>query len=122
MMSGRKRLIVIVGATGSGKTDLSIAIAEHLSAPIISTDSRQFYRGMAIGTAQPSREQMARVEHHLVNCLDVNEEFNCGAYERAALERLDELFQREKCKLAGVVNLPSPFPCFFTTGLALGFL
>ena len=89
MMSGRKRLIVIVGATGSGKTDLSIAIAEHLSAPIISTDSRQFYRGMAIGTAQPSREQMARVEHHLVNCLDVNEEFNCGAYERVALECLD---------------------------------
>ncbi|MBQ5648387.1 MAG: tRNA (adenosine(37)-N6)-dimethylallyltransferase MiaA [Alistipes sp.] len=94
MMSGRKRLIVIVGATGSGKTDLSIAVAEHFAAPIISTDSRQFYRGMAIGTAQPSREQMARVEHHLVDCLDVSEEFNCGAYERVALERLSELFQK----------------------------
>ena len=93
MMSGRKRLIVIVGATGSGKTDLSIAVAEHFAAPIISTDSRQFYRGMAIGTAQPSREQMARVEHHLVDCLDVSEEFNCGAYERVALERLAELFE-----------------------------
>ena len=92
MTSGRKRLIVIVGATGSGKTDLSIGIAEHFGAPIISTDSRQFYRGMAIGTAQPSREQMARVEHHLVDCLDVSEEFNCGAYERVALERLAELF------------------------------
>lgn len=94
MMSGRKRLVVIVGATGSGKTDLSIAVAEHFGAPIISTDSRQFYRGMAIGTAQPSREQMARVEHNLVDCLDVSEEFNCGAYERAALERLAELFER----------------------------
>jgi len=94
MMSGRKRLIVIVGATGSGKTDLSIAVAEHFAAPIISTDSRQFYRGMAIGTAQPSREQLARVEHHLVDCLDVSEEFNCGAYERVALERLSELFQK----------------------------
>ena len=92
-MSGRKRLIVIVGATGSGKTDLSIGVAEHFSAPIISTDSRQFYRGMAIGTAQPSREQMARVEHHLVDCLDVTEDFNCGAYERVALERLAELFK-----------------------------
>ena len=92
-MSGRKRLIVIVGPTGSGKTDLSIAVAEHFAAPIISTDSRQFYRGMAIGTAQPSREQMARVEHHLVDCLDVSEEFNCGAYERVALERLAELFK-----------------------------
>ena len=90
-MSG-KRLIVIVGPTGSGKTDLSIAVAEHFAAPIISTDSRQFYRGMAIGTAQPSREQMERVEHHLVDCLDVHEEFNCGAYERVALERLSELF------------------------------
>ena len=99
-MSGRKRLIVIVGATGSGKTDLSISVAEHFAAPIISTDSRQFYRGMAIGTAQPSREQMARVEHHLVNCLDVSEEFNCGAYERVALERLAELFEKHDTVVA----------------------
>lgn len=100
MMSGRKRLVVIVGATGSGKTDLSIGIAEHFGAPIISTDSRQFYRGMAIGTAQPSREQMARVEHHLVDCLDVSEEFNCGAYERVALERLSELFDKHDTVVA----------------------
>ncbi len=100
MTSGRKRLIVIVGATGSGKTDLSIAIAEHFAAPIISTDSRQFYRGMAIGTAQPSREQMARVEHHLVDCLDVGEDFNCGAYERVALERLSELFAKHDTVVA----------------------
>ena len=99
-MSGRKRLIVIVGATGSGKTDLSIGVAEHFGAPIISTDSRQFYRGMAIGTAQPSREQMARVEHHLVDCLDVNEEFNCGAYERVALERLEVLFEKHDTVVA----------------------
>ena len=99
-MSGRKRLIVIVGATGSGKTDLSIGIAEHFGAPIISTDSRQFYRGMAIGTAQPSREQTARVEHHLVDCLDVSEEFNCGAYERVALERLSELFDKHDTVVA----------------------
>ncbi len=100
MMSGKKQLIVIVGATGSGKTDLSIAVAEHFAAPIISTDSRQFYRGMAIGTAQPSREQMARVEHHLVDCLDVSEEFNCGAYERVALERLAELFKEHDTVVA----------------------
>ena len=100
MTSGRKRLIVIVGPTGSGKTDLSIAVAEHFAAPIISTDSRQFYRGMAIGTAQPSREQMERVEHHLVDCLDVSEEFNCGAYERVALERLSELFAKHDTVVA----------------------
>ena len=99
-MSGRKRLIVIVGPTGSGKTDLSIGVAEHFGAPIISTDSRQFYRGMAIGTAQPSREHMASVEHHLVDCLDVSEEFNCGAYERVALERLAELFKEHDVVVA----------------------
>ena len=99
-MSGRKRLVVIVGATGSGKTDLSIGVAERLSAPIISTDSRQFYRGMAIGTAQPSHEQLMRVEHHFVNCRDVGEEFNCGAYEREALERLSELFAKHDTVVA----------------------
>ena len=99
-MSGRKRLIVIVGATGSGKTDLSIGVAEHFGAPIISTDSRQFYRGMAIGTAQPTAEQRARVEHHLVDCLDVTEDFNCGAYERVALERLAELFEKHDTVVA----------------------
>ena len=99
-MSGRKRLIVIVGATGSGKTDLSIGVAEHFGAPIISTDSRQFYRGMAIGTAQPTAEQRARVEHHLVDCLDVTEDFNCGAYERVALECLAELFEKHDTVVA----------------------
>ncbi len=88
-----KRLVVIVGATGSGKTDLSIGLAERLSAPIISTDSRQFYRGLAIGTAQPTIEQQQRVEHHLINCFDIDEEVNCGSYERMALERLEELFK-----------------------------
>ncbi len=93
MMSGKKYLVVIVGPTGSGKTDLSIGVAEHFAAPIISTDSRQFYRGMPIGTAQPTLEQRSRVEHHLVDCNDVTDELNCGSYERIALERLDELFR-----------------------------
>ncbi len=87
-----KTLIVIVGPTGSGKTDLSIAVAEHFSAPIISTDSRQFYRGIPIGTAQPDAEQLQRVEHHFIASHDLMDEFNCGAYEVAALKRLEELF------------------------------
>ncbi len=92
-MSTNRRLIVIVGATGSGKTDLSIAIARHYNAPIISTDSRQVYRGMPIGTAQPTEEQLQAVEHHFIAMLDPSQEFNCGEYERQALERLDELFR-----------------------------
>lgn len=87
-----KTFIVIVGPTGSGKTDLSIAVAEHFSAPIISTDSRQFYRGIPIGTAQPDAEQLQRVEHHFIASHDLTDEFNCGAYEVAALKRLEELF------------------------------
>ena len=89
-----KTLIVIAGATGSGKTDLSINIAQHYHAPIISTDSRQFYRGIPIGTAQPDKEQLQAVEHHFIASHDLTQDFNCGAYEQEALHRLEELFQK----------------------------
>ncbi len=92
MTMSTKTLIVIVGPTGSGKTDLSIRVAEHYSSPIISTDSRQFYRGIPIGTAQPEPEQLERVEHHFIASHSLTDDFNCGAYEVAALERLEELF------------------------------
>ncbi len=99
-MSTNRRLIVIVGATGSGKTDLSIALARHYAAPILSTDSRQVYRGMPIGTAQPTAEQLQVVEHHFIAELDVTQEFNCGEYERQALERLDKLFKTHSTVVA----------------------
>lgn len=87
-----KRLIVIVGATGSGKTNLSIRLALHYHAPILSTDSRQLYRGMPIGTAQPTEEQLREAEHHFIACLDVEQEFNCGQFEQQALDLLKRLF------------------------------
>lgn len=87
-----KTLIVIAGPTGSGKTDLSIQIALHYHAPIISTDSRQFYRGIPIGTAQPDAEQLQAVEHHFIASHDLTQDFNCGAYEQEALTRLEKLF------------------------------
>lgn len=87
-----RELIVVVGPTGSGKTSLSIDLARHFGAPIISTDSRQLYRGMAIGTAQPTEEELQAAEHHFVACRNVDEEFNCGAYEQEALALLEELF------------------------------
>ena len=95
-----KHLIVIVGPTGSGKTDLSIAVASHLQCPIISTDSRQFYRGIPIGTAQPDAEQLAAVEHHFIASHDITDDFNSGAYEQAALKRLDELFAKHDSVVA----------------------
>ena len=83
-----KRLVVLVGATGSGKTDLSIRLAKHYRAPILSTDSRQVYRGMPIGTAQPTNEQLKAIEHHFIATLDIQQDFNCGQYEVQALELL----------------------------------
>lgn len=87
-----KRLIVIVGPTGSGKTDLSIRLALHYRAPILSTDSRQVYRGMPIGTAQPTEEQLKTVEHHFIASHDIKDRLNCGEYEVQALACLEKLF------------------------------
>ena len=95
-----KRLVVIVGPTGCGKTDLSVRLAEHYRAPILSTDSRQFYQGLAIGTAQPTAEQLARAEHHFIASHAVTDEVNCGSYEVMALARLEELFKEHDTVIA----------------------
>ena len=87
-----KRLLVVVGPTGSGKTDLSIRLALHYAAPILSTDSRQVYRGMPIGTAQPSADQLQAVEHHFIASHDLKDNLSCGEYEVQALARLEQLF------------------------------
>lgn len=87
-----KRLLVVVGPTGSGKTDLSIRLALHYAAPILSTDSRQVYRGMPIGTAQPSVGQLQAVEHHFIASHDLKDNLSCGEYEMQALARLEQLF------------------------------
>ena len=89
-----KRLLVIVGPTGSGKTDLSIRLALYYGAPILSTDSRQIYRGMPIGTAQPEKHQLQQVEHHFIASHDIKEGLNCGEYAVQALSCLEELFTR----------------------------
>ena len=93
-MTNTKTLIVVVGATGSGKTDISLRLATHFAAPIISTDSRQFYRGIPIGTAQPTAEQLATAEHHFIASHELTDNFNCGEYEVQALARLEELFRQ----------------------------
>ena len=87
-----KRLLVVVGPTGSGKTDLSIRLARRYAAPVLSTDSRQVYRGMPIGTAQPSDYQLQIAEHHFIASHDIKDNLSCGEYEVQALERLEKLF------------------------------
>ena len=88
-----KTLIVVVGATGSGKTDLSINLAKHYNAPIISTDSRQIYSGMPIGTAQPTQEQLNQVKHYMIANHSIHEHYTCGLYEKDALAILEDLFK-----------------------------
>lgn len=92
MSSKRGTLIVIGGPTGSGKSALAVEIAKHFGVPIISTDSRQVYRGMAIGTAQPTTEELAAVKHYFIADREVEDDFNCGRYEVEALILLDKLF------------------------------
>ena len=91
---------MVVGPTGSGKTDLSIRLARHYAAPILSTDSRQFYRGIPIGTAQPTPEQLAAAEHHLIASHELEDALNCGSYEQLALSILEELFQHHDTVVA----------------------
>ena len=92
MSSKRGTLVVVVGPTGSGKSALAVKLATHLCAPIISTDSRQVFRGMPIGTAQPTREELAAANHYFIADREVEDDFNCGKYETEALALLERLF------------------------------
>lgn len=90
----KNTLTVLLGPTGVGKTDISIEIAERAGAAIISADSRQFYRGMKIGTAVPSDEQLKRVKHHFIQFLSVDEYYSASLYERDVLNLLPQLFKK----------------------------
>lgn len=87
-----KYLISIVGPTAIGKTALSIQLAQHFNTVIISSDSRQFYKEMTIGTAVPDTEELAAVTHYFIQNRSITEDYNVGQYERDTLKKLDELF------------------------------
>ena len=88
----RKSLIVLVGPTGIGKTDLSISLAKRFSTEIISADSRQLYADLKIGTAAPSPEQLAMVRHHFVGILKLTDYYSAAKYEEEVMKTLDSLF------------------------------
>lgn len=90
-----KYLIVIAGPTAIGKTALSISLAKHYRCEIISSDSRQFYREMSIGTAVPSRDELSEAPHHFIQNISIFDSYTVGDYERDALRKLDELFARQ---------------------------
>ena len=95
-MANAKTLIVVVGPTAIGKTALAITLAKHFRAEIISADSRQFFKEMEIGTAKPSKEELAAAPHHFINSHSVETLFSTGDFEIEALKKLEELFLKDK--------------------------
>lgn len=94
-----KTLIVILGPTGVGKTNISLRLAEKFVCPIVSSDSRQFYRELKIGTASPTEKELARGKHYFIGTHSIFDEYNAGQYEIDAVNLLDELFQKHETVL-----------------------
>ena len=89
-----RKLIIILGPTAVGKTDYSIETALKYDSPIISCDSRQIYKEMSIGTAVPSAEQLAAVQHYFIHSHTVTELYTAGKYEVEALDLINKLFDQ----------------------------
>ncbi|MBO4619558.1 MAG: tRNA (adenosine(37)-N6)-dimethylallyltransferase MiaA [Victivallales bacterium] len=89
-------VLVLLGPTCSGKSALAMELAERLSGELISCDSMQVYRGLPIGTAQPSKEERARVPHHLVACLELAQPWNVNLFVPAARRLIDEIVARHR--------------------------
>jgi len=86
-------LFVLLGPTGVGKTALSLRIAKYLQSPIISCDSRQFYREIKIGTAAPTAEELLQVPHHFVSTHSITDNYNAGKFELDVMQLLPALFE-----------------------------
>jgi tRNA dimethylallyltransferase len=117
---GTKKLIVVLGPTAVGKTALAVQLAQHFHTEIISADSRQFFSELKIGVARPSDEELSSVPHHFVGFLPITSHYTAGAFERDALQLLDQLFEKHdhvicaggsglyiKALLEGLDDLPS---------------
>ena len=91
-----RKVIVIVGPTCSGKTNLSLKIAQLIPAEIISSDSRQIYRRLDIGTAKPSKEQLQKVQHHLIDFLDPSENYDVSKFEKDAERVINQILKENK--------------------------
>ena len=92
-MISSKTLIIIAGPTAVGKTDLCVKLAKLLDTEVVSADSRQFYRELAIGTAKPTMEEMDGVKHHFVDSHSIEDYYSVGDFERDCLAVLGEIFK-----------------------------
>ena len=96
MTTNKPPLILIVGPTAVGKTELAIQLAERMDGEIVSADSRLFYRGMDIGTAKPSPEEIARVPHHLIDIAEPDEILSLAVFQQKAQESIEGIHTRNK--------------------------
>lgn len=98
-MKERLPLIVILGPTAVGKTDLSIQLAKKIDGEIVSADSRYFYRGMDIGTAKPTLEERGGVPHYLIDVADPDEVWSLGRFKREAIEKINFIHSKHRVPL-----------------------
>jgi len=99
MPSDKPSLVLLVGPTAVGKTQLALQLAEQMNGEIVSADSRLFYRGMDIGTAKPSRAELARVPHHLIDIAEPDETVSLAVFQQKAAEAISRISVRNKLPL-----------------------
>ncbi|HTG81610.1 MAG TPA: tRNA (adenosine(37)-N6)-dimethylallyltransferase MiaA, partial [Geobacteraceae bacterium] len=92
----RSRLVIILGPTASGKTELAVRLAERFDGEIVNADSMQVYRGMDIGTAKPSDELRRRIPHHLIDIVDPDVNFSASDFRREAIRAIADIHGRGK--------------------------
>jgi len=98
-MKPKLPLILIVGPTAVGKTEIAIQLAEKINGEIVSADSRLFYRGMDIGTAKPTREEQSRAPHHLIDIANPDEILSLAVFQKMATEAITDIHARGKLPL-----------------------
>ena len=98
-MEKQSTLIVLVGPTGVGKTELSLSIAERYHTSVISSDSRQLYADLKIGTAAPTPEQLQRARHYFVGILQLTDYYSAARYEAEVMKELESLFKQNPVQL-----------------------
>ena len=97
-------MLVLVGPTGVGKSEVAVTLAERLHCPILNADSRQIYHEIPIGTAAPTAEQRKRVQHYFVGTHKLNEDYNAGQFERDALDILSTIHNPQSTKVLAILT------------------
>ena len=107
-----EQLITILGPTAVGKTDLTLRLAEKLNGIVISGDAYQIYKGLDIGTAKPSREELEAVPHRLIDIRSADESYSAADFQEEARREITKLIQKAICRFCQVVLVFMYNPCW----------